>query len=71
MRRDEFKGMGLCNDLLRRRIAICKTLQCTKAYSAVYHKRKDLIKLYLAHGFKEIPALSDEYRRFEKKLDGH
>jgi len=68
MRRDEFKGMGPCNDLLRRRITICKALQCDRVYSAVYHKRKGLIKLYLAHGFKEIPALSDEYRHFEKKL---
>jgi len=70
LRRDEFKGMGLCNDLLRRRITICKVLQCDKAYSAAYQKRKGLIKLYLAHGFKEIPALSDEYMRFEKKLMG-
>ena len=34
----------------------------------IYHERKGLIKLYLSLGLKEVPALTNEYRRLEKEL---
>ena len=68
IRYPEFKGIGICKDLIERRIEICESLGCTKVYSAVYYKRKGLIKAYENLGFKEIEPLSDEYRRYEKNL---
>jgi len=68
IRRQEFKGMGICKDLLIERLKLCRILGCDKAYSAVYYKRTGLIKLYKELGFEEIEPLSSEYVRFEKLL---
>jgi GNAT superfamily N-acetyltransferase len=68
IRRHEYKGLGICRDLVNRRIAICKEIGCDKIYTAVYHKRKGLIKLYRELGFKEIEAITPEYIRLEYNL---
>ena len=68
MRYPEFKGEGICRMLVEKRIDICKELNCGFVYSAVYNKRKGLIKLYKSLGFEEIDSLSPEYSRFMKKV---
>jgi len=68
IRRNEFKGHGICFDLVTRRINICKSLGCSQVYSAVYYKREGLIKIYESLGFREIEPLTKEYRRFIKEI---
>ena len=68
IRYPEFKGLGICRDLIERRIDMCKTLDCTKVYSSVYYKRKGLIKIYEGLGFDEKEPVSKEYRKYEKIL---
>ena len=68
IRRDEYKGLGICRDLVIKRIEICKEMGCKTVYTAVYYKRKGLIKLYYELGFKEIKSITPEYIRLEKEL---
>ena len=68
LRRDEFKNNGICKDLILKRIEICKSIGCDIVYSAVYYKRKGLIKLYKSLGFREIEPITNEYVRLVKKL---
>jgi len=63
LRKDEFKNYGICKDLILKRIDLCKELNCNQVYTAVYYKRKGLIKLYKSLGFKEIKPLTEEYVR--------
>ncbi len=68
IRHPEFKGEGVCRELVLKRIKLCEAFDCTKVYVAVYKKRTGLIRLYEKLGFKEIKAMSPEYRRFIKNL---
>ena len=64
LRRDEYSGMGICKDMVLKRIDICKAIGCSEIYTAVYHKREGLIRLYKELGFKEIEPITPKYRRF-------
>jgi hypothetical protein len=68
LRRQEFERQGICKDLIMQRIMICESLGCDKVYTAVYHKRKGLIKIYKEFGFVEIDPITPEYVRLEKRL---
>lgn len=70
LRHPDFGDEGICNDLFLKRVEICKALNCDMIYSAVYHKRKGIIRMYLDYGFKEIEQITDKYRRFVLDLKG-
>jgi hypothetical protein len=69
IRRQEFKKQGICKDLILERIKICQALHCDKVYTAVYYKRKGLIKIYKQLGFRELEPITPEYVRLEKDLE--
>lgn len=69
LRHPDFKGLGICFDLLCERLTIAKSLGCRQAYTAVYYKHKGLIKMYKSIGFKKIESLSPEYVRMILDLD--
>lgn len=63
LRHPDFSGLGICFALLCERLSIGKSLGCVQAYTAVFFKHKNLIKLYKRVGFKRIKSLSSEYVR--------
>lgn len=64
LRMSEFKGHGICKDILEKRIEICKALSCDEIRVRVYPERKNLIDFYINYGFQEMEPTSYGYRRF-------
>jgi len=68
IRLKEFKNLGICEELIKKRIEICKTLGCDLVYTAIYYKRTGIIKCYKSLGFKEIESITPEYVRLIREI---
>jgi len=65
LRHPEFKGLGICESLIKERIKLCETLGCSRIVTGVYKKRFNLINLYKSLGFKEIKSDSPNHIKLE------
>jgi len=64
LRHPDYNFEGLCRDLIKRRIEICKHLGCKEIHTRVYPGRLGIVEIYKSLDFKEIEPTSYGYRRF-------
>ena len=64
IRHPEFKGYGVCKDLIQIATETCFYFGCEKIYTGVYKRRSGIITLLKKLGWKEIDCESKYHRRF-------